>query len=915
MSVGTRIRRLEAASPFYAQQLRQHPDWIDWLDKPKNRDFEYRYNDLNDLWRRKFRGDEFSLAKLRQFRRRMSLRIAYRELNDLADVDVSWRELSLLAEFVVERLCEWRMAQWRENLGEPICEDTGQPASYCIFAQGKLGAGELNFCSDLDLLFCIEGNGPCRKRGKDTALTTREFYDRFFRQIAEDLTERTADGALYYLDLRLRPEGEAGPIVRTAESLTAYYWDCGQTWERLAWLRARRIAGSRELAHQILDEVNPFRYPRFPPASLRNEVAGVKLRTEKEVSADELARDIKTGPGGIREIEFIVQAQQLVHGGANPFLQTHSTVQALEKLARYDNLSADDACFLHQAYRWLRRLENRLQMRGETPRHVLPATEEEQAWLAHAMGAPDWATFASELKQWRDGVRERYLERFPADPQEEHLQTWTAFLAGQPPSAAVDEQITRWFPHSEDAEARLRRFVLGDAPGIITRDAVQRFLDLATHFERILSRLAHPMLTLERIGRFAESYGARRHFFRDSANPALFETLSLLFDRSGFIFELLCRHPGIMEELLHEAPKRLKSRDECREEIQLLAPGGEGFADRLWLYVKAEQVRMAIAELLHDVSLEAVGWALSQLAEAVVAETLKLANLRNLTVVALGKFGAEELSLGSDLDILLLWDHPPPDAPEKIRRWLAMLNYATALGPMFQTDLRLRPHGDAGPIVISQAALEKYHASAARRWERQVLVRARPIAGPKEQQTAFEQWRRQLLYSAPLPCDDLEAAWRMRRRIEQEKPSKRPPAERAFKTGPGGMLDLEFLAELLALTHGAQEPELRQPHARTCLLAAAAKGLMPGEIVDQLINNWQALRGIEFNLRRLAFQPVAELPDDEAIIGALGRWLGWPELSDFWRRYTDIFAQNRRALLDWLEQARGGGCPDQTPPP
>lgn len=910
MSVGDRIRRLELASPFYAQQLRQHPDWIDWLDKPKNRDFEFRHNDLNDLWRRKMGGDDFSLAKLRQFRRRMSVRIAYRELNGLADVAVSWRELSLLAEFVLERLCEWRIAQWRELLGQPICEETGQTAEFCIFAQGKLGAGELNFCSDLDLLFCIDGNGPCRKDGKETSLTTREYYDRFFRQIAADLTDRTADGVLYYVDLRLRPEGDCGPIVRTAESLTAYYWSCGQTWERLAWLRTRRVAGSRELAHQILDEMNPFRYPRYPPTNLWAEVAALKRRTEKEVPAPELERDIKTGPGGIREIEFIVQALQLIHGGKNPFLQTHSTVAALEKLARYGVLPQAEACFLDHAYRWLRRLENRLQMRGETPRHSLPAGEDDRTWLAQAMGALTWEEFADELAQWRAGVRARYLERFPADPHEETLSEWIAFLGGRAPDGEIKRQLECWFPHSPEAASRLRTFVLGDAPGQITRDAVLRFLDLAAHFDRLLPRLAHPMKTLERLGRFAECYGARRHFFRDSANPNLFETLSLLFDRSKFIHRLLCRHPGIMEELLHEAPKRLKSREDCREEIQWLEPGGEGFADRLWLYVKAEQVRMTIAELLHGMSLEAIGWALSQLAEAVIAETLQQAGLDQLTVIALGKFGAEELTLGSDLDLLLLTEASSAEYQGKIRHWLATISYGNALGPMFQIDLRLRPHGDAGPLCLSQRALEEYHTSGARRWERQVLVRSRPVAGPDMAQGAFERWRQNLLYTTPLAGDDIEAIWRMRQRIEAEKAPQIPPPERAFKTGPGGLMDLEFLAELIALTHGPGEPELRQPHAHTCFLAASAKGLLPGDSLELLLANWRTLRGIEFHLRRQAFQPICELPEDETALISLGRWLGWGDGEDFEGRYALLLRQNRQMLINWLEQALKRGCPE-----
>ncbi|GHB91229.1 hypothetical protein [Cerasicoccus arenae] len=905
MSVENRIQRLQAASPFYAQQLRLHPDWIDWLDKPKNREFEYRYSSLEDLWRRRFCEGDFSLDALRQFRRRMSMRIAYREVNGLADVATSWRELSMLAEFILRRLCDWRLEEWRERYGEPYCEETGQPTRYCIFALGKLGAGELNFCSDIDLIFSIDGNGFCRKHGRTTSVTSREFYDRFFRQLAVDLTANSPDGQLYYLDLRLRPDGEGGALVRTADSLINYYWDAGQTWERLAWLRARPVAGDLALGHGVLEEINPFRYPRFPPHKVMNEVAGVKIRTEAEVPADKIALDIKTGPGGIREIEFIVQALQLVHGGRNPFLQTCSTIEGLEKLARYGVLTADDACFLDHAYRRLRLLENRLQMRGERPRHSLPTSVEDKLWLIETMGVPSWDEFVAELDHWRSGVRQRYMERFAADPQETVVQAWTSFLAGQAPGGGISDLLSGWFPNSEDTEQRLRRFVLGDSPGLITRDSVLRFLDLAAHFDRILPRLARPMQTLERIGRFAESYGARRHFFRDSSNPALFESLSLLFDRSTFIYELLCRYPGMMEELLHEAPRRLKSRDECRAEIELLQGEKGGGADRLWLYVKAEQVRLAMAELLHGVTLESVGWALSQLAEAVVLDSMQSVGIESVMVVSLGKFGAEELSLGSDLDLLLLAEEPlSPKEQAKLRAWLALLTYNAGLGPMFEIDLRLRPYGDVGPLAMTLSGLIKYHASGqAKRWEKQILVRARTIAGSAVHQASFNEWRDELLYRTVLPAEEAGDLWRMRLKIERDKPAELSPPQRAFKTGPGGLLDLEFLAELLALMYGAHEPELRQPHARTCFLVAASKGLMGNEIADQLIENWNALRLIEFNLRRQNFQPVTELPDDDAIARTLALWIGPSELSEFWRRYLQILAENRRTLTYWLKDS------------
>jgi len=905
MSVEKRIRRLQASSPFYAQQLQQHPDWIDWLDKPKNRDFDFRYCALEELLARECKGEGFSLEALRRVRRRMSVRIAYRELNGLASVSSSWRELTLLAEFVLHQLCDWRFRQLAGRLGEPRNAETGKRAQFCIFALGKLGAGELNFCSDLDLIFVFDSDGECRRPGRPSHFSTREFFDRFFRTIAVDLSASSADGALYHLDLRLRPGGENSPLARTASSLVNHYWDMGQTWERLAWLRARPVAGSAELADSILEEMNPFRYPRFVPPNITSEIAGVKQRIENEVPPGALGRDIKTGPGGIREIEFIAHALQLIHGGKNPFLQTHSTLKAYEKLTRYGFLPPEETHFLERAYHWLRRLENRLQMRGETPRHSLPAERQDHHWLADSMDLPSPETFEHTLAEWREGVRERYRAYVPLRPEEAEMQTWTRFLGGEAPAPEVQAKIDRWFPQSKRACERIRTFVLGEENGLITRERVIRFLDLSSNFDGVLPRLAFPMRTLERIGKFAACYGSRQQFFRAAVNPSLFASLALLFDRSGFIYELLCRHPGIMEELLREAPRRLKSRRECEAEIALLRNDPDGFAQKLWLYVKAEQVRMAIAELLHEMPVEAVSWALTQLAEAVVRQSLDQAGAGDeLAVIALGKLGGEEMSFGSDLDLLLISRQRVDDElARRIQRWRALLNHNTGLGTTFAVDLRLRPHGESGPVALSLCALRDYHASGrARQWERQMLVRARPIAGAEDLAADFIRWAAHLLYDTPIQPEAIVEIWNARLKIEQEKAARTGPRERAFKTGPGGLLDLEFLAQLVALAHGGREPELRQPHARTCLLAASAKGLLPTERVDQLLDNWNELRRIEFQLRRRRFLPVVELPDDETLSRTLARWMGLADLTAFWNHYLGLLRQNRAAVAEWVEQ-------------
>jgi glutamate-ammonia-ligase adenylyltransferase len=894
--VESALDRLRAWSPHFARRLERDPDEEAWLrgELAGNRDWDTA--DLEKLWQALAPDEptactDAALGRLQRLRQRVSLWVAAREIGGLAPVETSLREMTLLAEFCLRKLCGWLFPALVERHGEPFNAETGRPARWCVMALGKLGGGELNFCSDLDLIYVVDGHGPCRRDGKEAHWDSRQFFDRFFRELSAKLAQTAPEGQLYRLDLRLRPEGDAGPLVRTFAALTGYYWSAGQLWERMAWLKARPVAGDAVLAGEILDELNPFRYPRSLSGNLLAEVAGLKARTEREVvGAAHLAADIKSGPGGIREIEYRAQALQLLEGGNNPFLQTGSTLEALRQLARYGRLDAGEAEALAGAYRFLRAVENRLQMRGDSPAHRLPEGGPTREALAASLGLAGWGELEGELARHRDFVHTRYTELFAAPQDEEALQAWSAFFGGKAPEPSVRACLERWFPLAEDAPERLRHFLLGETRHLVTREQVRAFLGLSATWDELLPPLACPLRALERVGDFADRYGSRRQFFQTGCDAGLLRALCLLFDRSDFIFTLFCRHPEMVDELMAEAPRRRKTPTELRREIGLL-PRGEDFPRLLWLYVKAEQVRLTMGELLYGLPPEQTVRSLTALAEAALGAALAEADpAGELAVIAAGKFGGGELTPGSDLD-LMVWGTRKnfPAQTEKARELVRLLGHKTPLGRTFEIDQRLRPHGADGPLVVTPEAFGEYHAGGgAQTWERQLLCRCRPVAGNARLRAEFERQRDALLYAGLPPR--AEDFLHMRRKIEA---NAAPEADLAFKAGPGGLVDIDFAAQWLQMTRGRTETALRVPTSRKILRTAARIGCLDAQVAEDLLEDHGFMRTIELNLRRIDFTGVSRLPEGGVERRSLAHWMGY-----------DDFDGLRRELRSRMQRVR-----------
>lgn len=884
-----RLDRLREASPLYSAELDRREGIGPWLEEDRNLREPFRFSALLETWAQhgpppQDESDEARLGALRRWRRLMSMRIAHRSVNGIADEASTVEELTLLAEFCLRECLLLAQRRWAARLGEPWDRANGRPARFGVIALGKLGGRELNFSSDVDLLYLYEGDGWCRRGEVQTGASNEEYFTRVAETVTGWLGERTSDGFLFRADVRLRPEGAVGPLVRSLRALEYYYSTSGQTWERLAMIKARPVAGNIELGAELLESLHGFRYPRRPPPSLIEEVAAMKARGDDALAASgSLERNVKLGAGGIREIEFVAQSLQLLNAGRFPFLQTPSTDQALRLLSRYGILAPAESAALSEDYWFLRRVEHRLQIRDEEQTHTLPADPAGTARIAASMGFGSVGDFEAELGLRRGRTHAVYAALFADRGLDADLEAWWTFLTSEEIPPRIERRVRLWFGGDPGAADALRSFASGGRHRMVSRELAVRFQHVARAFDGFQAQLARPMGTLHRLSRFAERYGSRSQLLGFwSENPALFRVFAVLFDRSEAVCELLCAHPEIVEEVLR--PQVLRRHADSRvldTDIGAASRAG-GFREWLWLYVRAEQLRYALGSLDAGLSVLETEQAMTALAEAVMRE---LVREQDLLVVALGKFGSRELSFGSDLDLMFICREGAELAcAPRVDALRALVGRGGPLGPALEIDLRLRPHGPDGPLVSSIASLEAYHrGGGGKLWERQALVRARGVAGPADLAASFEAWRLELLYASGASRADLLEIRLMRARIERELGAG--PRGWAFKAGSGGLTEITFLVQALQLRHGHALPAARSQGTRDALAQLAGGGRIGAPEAAELLANYEFLRRVETALRLDSNRPVVSLPRDEDGGAALARWLGFPGAEAFMREH------------------------------
>lgn len=887
-----------------------------------------------------------ALARLRFFKQRQMLRIGLRDLGRLAGVEVLTRELSDVADVCLESVYQVCFQDLASRLGSPYhqaMDGAWKPTSFCVLGLGKLGGRELNYSSDVDLIFVYEEEGFVFKSppGKGASAPSRGMAShQFFIRLAELMTAEigrlASEGMLYRVDLRLRPEGATGPLARSLASYENYYAQYGQTWERMMLIKARHVAGQTDLSGEFIEMIQPFRYPRSLEGAPR-EVAAMKQRIENEVvKSGELDRNVKLGRGGIREIEFLVQTQQLLHAGRIPFLQESHTLRALEKLVQYGKLEPRQAIDLSQAYAFLRDLEHRLQMEAGRQTHVLPTSSSARQRLAALMECKGLAQFEKQLEIHTRRVRkyfEKYFRAAAGSPELRHTlpgeipgneAAWQAFLA----NASFREsgkalRLLDQFIHGPgyfhlssrtvdlgwDLAARLIALCpkKSQPPSAVENPAHPSFPDLAQP-----KTLSDPDRVLARLDSFIAAYGARAGLFEMwAANPTLFELILLLFDRSEFLAELAIRVPDMVDEL--EQSGRLR-RSKTAPEILRDLRHGLGDADQLlWLrrYHQTEFMRIGLRDILGLADFEQNLVELTALADACLQYALETSMRRHrlkkppFAIIGLGKLGGGELTYGSDLDLLFV-------APPRVKNLsalqalaaevMSMLSSQTELGVAFVTDARLRPDGEKGLLVNSLSAYEDYYRRRAMLWEIQTLTRVRPVGGDMELGQSFQQLAARLANFAhpSLPLAAHTPDWKkqiaqMRHRIE----TQRVPAGQAhlaFKTGAGGLVDAEFIAQTLCLERGWQEPNTWR-----ALTRAQVEGALPPAEAASLLANYQRLRRIEGILRRWSYEGETELPVDPAPLYRVAVRCGYNQAEPFMQDVTACRAAIREVYKRFFE--------------
>ncbi|HEU5246500.1 MAG TPA: bifunctional [glutamate--ammonia ligase]-adenylyl-L-tyrosine phosphorylase/[glutamate--ammonia-ligase] adenylyltransferase [Candidatus Udaeobacter sp.] len=845
------LLHLFAVSGICATRLTQDPDSLLWLCQPQICCAPRSYAEMLGYLRRSAGNSvaDHGFSALRFWKGREMTRIALRELANVASLEETTGELSQVAEICIRNVFEHWNTELRERYGSPKAE-------FAILALGKLGGGELNHSSDVDLLFLYSEEGQLTAH-----ISYHEFFNRLGKRILETFSTRHPAGSLFRVDLRLRPEGSAGPLARSLESMENYYAGFGETWERLALIKAHGIAGSRELAYEFLRQHQPFIYPKSASPDLLDEIANIKRRIERDmVGADKLERDVKLGRGGIREIEFIVQTLQLIHGARHPFLQESSMLKALGALRQLNLLPREEVLTCDNTYRFLRRVEHRLQIEAEQQTHIVPRDPEALRRLALSLRFSSSQDFTAALQERMRAVR----------PIFQRIISGTSTAPARSPEAD-DLEI---FSDQKRAAKALSDLVQGAASFHIAPRTRQIFRKLRPALLGWLAKTADPDATLNQFVRLVEGYGLRSLFFELLvANPRLLELVVKTFDASRFASELLIRRPQLLEDITRDptfdeprsVAENLRRLDSLGADANNLAP--------IRAYRQRQLLRIILRDVLGLIRSASTFAELSDVAEACLVFVAKLLAREQLTIIALGKFGGREINYGADLDVLFVGK----DVRAAQNLMIAMAQ-PTAEGNIWALDARLRPEGEKGPLVCSLETYESYYASRAQPWELQALTRSRAVSGPSQNEfmeIAKRAWGR--------ACQDAELLIKiddMLERIRRERGSGLDFLD--LKTGNGGIIEAEFLVQALQMRGNIWEQNWELAVDRL-----HEHGHLGKSDVAKLKNSYAFLRRCELVLRRYDNRGVSTLPSDPNEQGKFAIRLGYREFDAFRHYYLD----------------------------
>jgi glutamate-ammonia-ligase adenylyltransferase len=896
------LRRVAAASDFVLQQGLRDPQML--LDLAASGELErsLAVGELRSQLAQALEecADDDELGRrLRRYRNRQQLRIIWRDISRQADLVETCRDLSDLADTCIDLAYQWLYPRHCAQFGTPIGRRTGEPQHLVVLGMGKLGAHELNLSSDIDLIFGYPEGGETE--GVKRPLDNQEFFIRLGQKLIKALDVITVDGFVFRTDMRLRPYGSSGALVFSFNALEQYYQDQGRDWERYAMIKARVVGGDQAAGAQLLELLRPFVYRRYLDFSAIEALRAMKQLIQQEVRRKGMAENIKLGAGGIREVEFIAQAFQLIHGGRDLSLQQRSLFAVLNTLRDQGYLPAAVTDELRDGYAFLRYAEHALQAIDDRQTQMLPDNDQDRARVAFIMGFDNWQAFHAQLMHWRARV-DWHFRQVIADPDEEE--------GGAPVEEAVGCEWLPLWEDVQDEEAACRQ--LAEAGFAEAQSAWQRLAGLRNGNQvRAMQRLgrerldafiprllaqavehANPDLVLERVLPLIEAVARRSAYLvLLTENPSALQRLLTLCAASPWIAEQITRFPLLLDELLNEGrlfkpPLAPELAAELRERLMRIPEEDlEQQMEALRHFKLAHRLRVAASEIAGTLPLMKVSDYLTWLAEAILDQVLALAWRHTVSkygaprradgsicdpdfvIVGYGKVGGIELGHGSDLDLVFIHDgdpHAETDGEKSIdgaqffnrlgQRIIHLLTTQTNSGQLYEVDMRLRPSGAAGLLVSSLGAFERYQQGEAWTWEHQALVRARVLVGCARVGKAFEAVRAGVLGRerdlATLRSEVSEMRAKMRDNLGS-KATAAGTAANAFdaaapfdlKQDAGGIVDIEFMVQYAALAWSRQYPELLEFTDNIRILEGLERvGLLPGEDARLLQDIYKAYR-------------------------------------------------------------------------
>jgi glutamate-ammonia-ligase adenylyltransferase len=891
-----------AFSDFVVENLQQHPDWWQEIQREPPQADEWRhYVNWLALEMQTVDSEATLMRVLRLFRRRMLVRIAWMQCLSHASTEQSLQQLSVLAEVLICRARDWVYQDCCQDFGTP-CNAEGDAQPMLILGMGKLGGGELNFSSDIDLIFAWPENGVTR--GGRRELDNAQFFTRMGQRLIKVLDQPTIDGFVYRVDMRLRPFGDSGPLVLSFAALEDYYQEQGRDWERYAMVKARLMGDEQDRWSQELQQMlRPFVYRRYIDFGVIQSLRNMKSMIAREVRRRGLKNNIKLGAGGIRETEFIVQVFQLIRGGRERSLQLRALMPTLAAIGELALLPAEQIDALRNAYLFLRRLENLLQSLGDQQTQTLPDDELNRARLAWAMNTDGWLALMAQMETHMSSVRAIFDELIGEDTPDIDDQRELAEFIGLWQDKLDEDDLVPLMPQLNEEQRRslhqtleafrqdINRRTIGPRGRQALDQLMPRLLseiclrtDAAVTFSRLTPLLLGVITRSTYLELLTEYHGALRHLIR-------------LCAASPMVASQLARHPLLLDELLDPAtlyqPTATDAyRDELRQYLMRIPTDDEEQQlEALRQFKQAQLLRIAAADIAETLPVMKVSDHLTWLAEAIIESVVQQAwnmmlhrygrpshlkdeNERGFAVLGYGKLGGWELGYSSDLDLVFLHDCPLNAVTEGERsidgrqfylrlaqRVMHLFSTRTSSGILYEVDARLRPSGAAGMLVSTFDAFAEYQHQEAWTWEHQALVRARVVFGEPALGERFSEIRRGVLCLSR-EAGGLQTEVREMREKMRTHLSNKHKGRWDIKADEGGITDIEFIAQYLVLRYATQQPALTRWSDNVRIFELMAKHHIMQE--DEALALTQAYVALRDALHHLALQELPGHVEPEA---------------------------------------------------